>query len=444
MIEMAKSLRLNKRVKGPWTNFESYLLKPENVHVGWIEWIDSRSFHIKKNPFSNHPMSPYTYLVPDEVQFPIDEGLIRVHEEKIVKHIKIPEKKVYGNYTDEFCIVTGYEPLKPDELPKPYLKKDDFLNRILYNWESSNTATFGTELALNILSCPKSVYGIGGIGAQSFAPFGSKRNLLTLNKAIRELLPGDFLVQNKAFQYKPIKTREDERKVNLQVRRAVSDEISYNYLFTLSPELQQTMMSTQIPIVLPEGFYVASEWGLDPDILDYQMGALLIQPHIDERIQKRLRNLITRIGSDMLRDIPENNTVDFPGVLRLAKAWARLQFKWELEEDDFHKMKNDLEEPFKEFFDLVEDAENVGRTYLTPLTQMPDKRTVSINATKILRGAKQLEKETGQKRFLKTSLHQKIPLTDISDYEFERALDELILTGYFLKHKNGTEYELVI
>jgi hypothetical protein len=443
-IFMPKQFHLNKRAIGPWTSFECYLLKPENAHVGWIEWIDSRSFRLKKNPFSNHPMSPYIYIVPDEVHIPIEEGLIRIQEEKIIKNVKIPRGKSYGNYTEQICIVAGYEPLKPDELPKPFLKKNDFLNRILYNWESGNTKTFGTELALNILSCPKSMYGIGGIGAQSFAPFGSKQNLLTLDKAIRQLLPGDFLVQNKAFQYKPIKTREEEQKVNLQVRKAVSDEISYNYLFSLSPETEISMMPTQIPIVLPEALYVTNKWELDPDILDYQMGALLIQPHIDERIQEELWNLITKIGSEMLIDIPEEHSVDFTGFLRLAKAWARLQFKWQLENDDFTKMKNDLKEPFKEFFDLVEDAKKIGRTYLTPLTQMSDKKTVSINATKTIRCAKQLEREIGNKRLLKTALRKKILLRDMSDYDFERTLDELVLAGYFLKHKNGTEYDLVI
>ena len=32
-------MRLDKRVSGHWSNYECYLLKNENVHVGWIEWI---------------------------------------------------------------------------------------------------------------------------------------------------------------------------------------------------------------------------------------------------------------------------------------------------------------------------------------------------------------------------------------------------------------------
>jgi len=441
---MQKKFRLDKREIGPWTSFEQYLLKKENTHVGWIEWIDSKSFRLKKNPFSNHPMSPYTYLVPDEVHIPIEEGLIRILEEKIVKNIKVSRKKLSGTYNEQFCIVAGYEPLKPNELPKPYLKKDDFLNRILHDWELGNKKTFGIELALNVLSCPKSVYGIGGIGAQSFSPHGSKQHLRTLDKAIQNLLPYDFLKQNKAFQYNSIKTIDEERKVNLRVRKAVSNEISYNYLFTLGPEAQSATMPTQIPIVLPEGFYAGSKWGLDPDIMDYQMGALLIQPQIDEHIQKQLQNLIQNIGSDMLRDIPEEHSIDYSGILRLSKAWARLQFKWDLHEDDFTKMKNDLEEPFKEFFDLVEDAKITGRTYYAPLTQMPEKRTISIKATKTIQGAKQLEREAGKKRFLKTELRKKIPLKEVTDYDFERVLDELVRTGYFLKHKNGIEYELTL
>jgi len=294
------------------------------------------------------------------------------------------------------------------------------------------------------LSCPKSIYGIGGIGAQSFAYSGSKRNLLTLNKAIQQLLPNDFLKQNKAFQYKPIRTIEDEKRISSQVKGAFSDEISFNYLFTLSPEIDKTMMPTQIPIVLPEAIYIPREWGLDPDVLDYQISALLIQPHIDIRIQERLQNLIKKIGKEMLRENQLEQNLDFPGVLKLAKSWARLQYQWELKEDDFTRMKNDLEEPFKEFFDLIEDAKAIGRTYHAPLTQMPDKRAISINATKVFQTAKQIRKEIGMKNISRIELRQKIPLKEISVYDFERALDELVLTGYFLKHKNGTEYELVI
>ena len=228
------------------------------------------------------------------------------------------------------------------------------------------------------------------------------------------------------------------------MRKAVSDEISYNYLFTLNPELEPSMMPIQIPIVLPEGFYKKNEWGLDPDIMEYQIGALMIQPHIDEKVQSKLKDLITKIGLDMLKDIPEETTIDFQGVLRLAKSWARLQFKWDLHEDDFIKMKNDLVEPFKEFFDLVEDAKKTGKTFQAPLTQLPDKRTISFYATKIFQAAKQIAKETGSKRFPKTTLREKISNKYVSNYDFEYGLDELVQTGYLLIHKNGTEFEITI
>jgi len=80
---MTKKLHLNKRVRGPWTNFEQLLLKPENTHVGWIEWIDDRHFRLKKNPFVDNPPSQFIYELPDELNIPVEEGLIRVEIDKM-------------------------------------------------------------------------------------------------------------------------------------------------------------------------------------------------------------------------------------------------------------------------------------------------------------------------------------------------------------------------
>jgi len=153
---MPKSISLNNRTNGPWTNFESFLLKEENRHVGWIEWNKtSPSFNLRKNPFSKNPRSPFTYLVPEEISIP-EEGLIRVNVGELVKIPKTSRGSLYGEYS-QFYIVEGYESLKPDELPKPYLKKDDFLYKLAANWVGEENKNFGKELAINILSCPKSI-----------------------------------------------------------------------------------------------------------------------------------------------------------------------------------------------------------------------------------------------------------------------------------------------
>ena len=64
---MAKTFSLSNRVAGPWSNYESFLLKDENTHVGWIEWTSKNTFRLKKNPLADHPISPYTYILPPEV-----------------------------------------------------------------------------------------------------------------------------------------------------------------------------------------------------------------------------------------------------------------------------------------------------------------------------------------------------------------------------------------
>jgi len=120
MVFMSVSIKLDNREKGPWTNFESYLLKKENEHMGWIDWIDDKSFIIQKNPFSKNPKSPYTYLIPEGVQLPREEGLIRVIPDKIIKEVDFLKNKIYGSFSKQFCIIEGYEPmLKPERYVTP-------------------------------------------------------------------------------------------------------------------------------------------------------------------------------------------------------------------------------------------------------------------------------------------------------------------------------------
>ena len=441
---MSVSIKLDKREKGPWTNFESYLMKKENEHMGWIDWVDDKSFIIQKNPFSKHPKSPYTYLVPEGVTIPREEGLIRVIPDKIIKEVDFLKNKIYASFSKQFCIVEGYEPIKQDSLPRPYLSKDEFIARLTEDWYGGYSKIFGTELAINLLSCPKSNYGVGGIGAQSFAPYGKRKDLLGLNKSINDLLPKEFLMVNRHYQYRPIKTKDDETNVNSQINRGVSDEISYNYLFNVNPELSSSIMPTQIPIVIPEINYKSGKWGLDRDVLDYQMGAMLLYPDINVNIQDKFVKMVYKIGKELLQNAPNQLPLDNSGLIRLLKAWGRLEYKSQIDEDDFYKMKKDMEEPFKEFFDVIEDAKITNMTYNYPLTPTLGKRHLSLNANKVYRNIKQISREIGFNRITKETIRRKIPINEVSQYDLDNALIELVNAGYLLMFKNYTEFEIVL
>jgi hypothetical protein len=438
---MPKGIYLNRRTNGPWTTFESYLLKDENRHAGWIKWIDHQSFKLHKNPFSTWPLSPFTYLVPENVSIP-EEGLIRANVEKICKIPSFLGTGTLGIYSNQFCIVDGYELFKIDELPKPFLTKDEFLHRLTHNLVGEINENFSKELAINILSCPKSIYGIGGIGAQSFSSVGGKKDLKGLNTLIKHLLPMDFLGQNKAYRYKPILTELDCQKANSDVTRKASNEISFNYLFNLSPQVKRFAMPTQIPILVPDIKYQKNEWELDRDILDYQMSALLFTPIIDETAQKKLTNVVEKTGKTILRKANLETTVDASGILRLAKAWCRLEFKNNLAEDDFGKIKKDFEQIFSEFFDLSEDMQRTGRTWHIPLTPIADKRNLTIYANKIYKEIKNFTRNNRYERLTKIQIRENIKRKEISDYDLERGLKELVDSGYLLQFKNYSEFSL--
>jgi len=440
---MACVLRLDRRDKGPWTNFEVFLLKKQNQHVGWVHWIDNTSFELWKNPYIPNPKSQYVYILPEDMKIPQEEGLIRIEPESIAKNFKLPRKKLYAQYTEQQCYVGGYQPLRPEELPKPHLDLDGFLYRLTDNWHGEESPLFSTEIAINVLSCPKSSYGIGGIGAQSLAPLGSTRDLVHLNTSLRWLLPDDFLKQNKAYMYKPIRTPDDAKSANRAYTRMNSDELSFNYLFNLSPEAERMMMPTQIPVIIPDVHYSKRQWGLDRDVFDYEMSAMLIHPHIEEQTPERLKDIIQRIGKTLLRKSDMQLPLDNTGLLRLANSWARLHFKQTITEDDFTHMKHDVEGIFSEYFDFIEDAKETGRTTHHPLTQMPTRFNLTADANKILKHIKRISRETGLERLPLAELRYGIPTSDISDYDLDKGLMELAASNLLLQFKNFTEFMLV-
>ncbi|KYK34923.1 MAG: hypothetical protein AYK22_04535 [Thermoplasmatales archaeon SG8-52-3] len=439
---MVKSFSLDKRTIGPWTTFERYLLKKENEHTGWLKWTSKNTFKIFKNPFSKNPLSPYTYIVPDDIIIPSEEGLIKVNIEKIVKDIKLPERSTIGYFTEQYCIVDGYEPIKHDDLPRPIITKEEFLLKLTENWKGNSILSFSKEVALNILSCPKGMYGIGGIGAQSLNPYGTKQQIYYLNATIKGLIPNDFLKINNTYLYKPIKTKTDELSANKIIMNGKTDEVSFNYLYRLSPQAKEFMMPTQVPIIIPESIYNSNKWGLDPDIFDYQMGAMLYNPIIEEENQKQLNHIVANVGNKILMKSSMQLSLEGSSLLKLAKAWGRLNLKNQIDEDDFFKMKNDVIEIYSESFDMIEDAKLWDSTYHLPLIQMPYKKNISINSNIILKSIKKQIREAGLQRISKEEIKNQIKEIKISCYEFDLALKELVDLGYLYHHKNYSEFTL--
>jgi len=431
---MGKYINLQKRTVGNWANFESHLLKEENIHMGWIKWINNKSFLLLKNPIINHPISPFTYLTPDDVHIP-DDGLIRVNVEKIEKTAKLSKGKIYGQYDNNIAIVNSYNPIKD---------VDDFIYRITKDWKGEYNKTFGKELALNILSCPKSIYGIGGIGAQSFNPYSSIRDLKNLNYSIKNLLPIDFQKNNNKYLYKPIMNKNDENITYGHIKKENSNEISYNYLLIPSPEVELKMMPMQVPIVIPDANYKSNKWGLDRDILDYQLSSLLIEPFIEENIQKRITNVVLKTGEKLLKKSQFQSSIDTSGILKLSMAWCRLNKKLKITENDFLSIQNDFQEIYNEYFDFIEDVNQIGKTYRIPLTRsLMNKTSLSVNANKLLSRVKKIVSQENNIKLTKDLIINNTKDLKINEYDFDMILKELVNTGYLLHHKNYTEFELV-
>ena len=103
---MVRGVTLKSRITGPWSSFESYLLNTDNIHVGWVKWVNQKSFCLVKNPITYNLESPFLYLAYPEISTSIDEGdLIRVTDGKAHSNVDFKGKNIYGSFNEKFFIV---------------------------------------------------------------------------------------------------------------------------------------------------------------------------------------------------------------------------------------------------------------------------------------------------------------------------------------------------
>jgi hypothetical protein len=443
---MKKSINLNKRWKGPWANFESFLLK--NEHTGFIEWRGRNAFRLKKTPFSNH-YSKFLYVVPDEIILP-EQGLIRVKTGELYREIQLEKNSTLGNYTNQSYIVEGYELIDTNSLPKPSISKEEFLYYMVENWQGpDNYPLFKKEVAYNILSCQKDFFGIGGVGVETFAPAGSSQTMKLLKSSIGNLLPDEFKKKNELFEYNFI-TKEGEVEITNNRRNDPrSSEVSFNDMSRLSSKMNIANLGIQIPLILPDDVIYRSLDYYNPDVMDYQLRALLVKPTIEPALIEKFTDLAIQTSEYVDKNYTEETLLlDKLAHIKIACASCRLDLKNELTEDMLPKIKDEISEMFKEYADTYRDRMITGGVarWNIPMKPLSERHNLTIDANQVLRELLEVDKDNqdiGISWMTSKEIKKRPKLKFISDLTFQKALMELNNANLILQRKNYSELFVV-
>lgn len=444
---MSRDIFLKNRSVGPWSNFESYLLRPENIHVGWVQWTSKQTFRLQKNPLCEAPKSPFIYTAYPEIADNLPENsLIRITDGKEYKHIEIQEKNIYGNFRNKYYVVEHFEPMNFNDLPKPYLfnpelngfpsnhheRIKELLYRLTQSWKNAENYTlFQKEIAYNILSCQRDFYGAGGVGAETFILEGNKQKVKNLISSTKKLLPGEFKTQNNDFQFKFILNSNDLESV--KKRRLTVNELSYNDLSKIDTK-STSDIQIQIPLITPADISYKRQEYFDPDVLDYHLHALLIKPVIIPQDAKKFTDLAVKTSQYIGKEYTEETLmVDSFSLLKIASSMCRLYLVNEIKEDMLSMVKEELFSMFKEFADTQKEFLTQGRE---------DRWSTLSEETKLIYGEllkmSKINKESGLHWFGLKEINRKF-----NNFSLQNSLAELNEVGLIIARKNLTEISIV-
>jgi len=443
---MKKSINLNKRWKGPWANFESYLMK--NEHTGFIEWQGRNLFRLKNTPFSDH-YSTFLYAVPEGISIP-EQGLIQVKTGELYRETHLKKNSTIGIYTNRAYTVEGYEPVDINSLPKPSISKEGFLYHVVENWHGSDDyPLFKKEVAYNILSCHKDFFGIGGVGVETFAPSGSKQKMKFLKSSIGGLLPNEFKKKNEIFEYDFILKENEARKTINRRNDLRSNEVSFNDMSRLSSKMNISNLGIQIPLILPDDVKYRSLDYYNRDVMDYQIRALIIKPIIEPNLIEKFTDLAIQTSEYIDKNYTEETLLlDSLAHIKIACAACRFELKDRLTEDMLPKIKNELSEMFKEYADTYRDrmiAGGVARWNI-PMQPLSKKDNLTMDANKVFHELIDIDKQSKEIGLSWISINEiknRPKLKFFSDFTLQKALIELNNANLILQMKNYSEFLII-
>jgi hypothetical protein len=378
-----------------FASFEKYLIDHE--HIGWIHKLSSNIFVLTKSPFANIE-TPHAYKLPEGMHVP-DSTFVQVEIQKNKSRYICNGNSVIKCYAVSDIHNTRLIDL---QIPKPYLYGNDFVheylcikdefhgenefvNRIASYWKNADADGLDWSLAVQLLSCPKWLYGVGGIGTVSASLAGSgKTPFKDIKSCIDHLMPRNFRRKNKFLKYNYIEDRNNFQDVEMDRMSGKISEVSYNYL----DYIPQKNVPIQLPIVIENSEYRGKIKDEDPDITDYILTSMLISPPENEMMIKQIENTVIKVHEKYYKNPDLALIMDAYSPIKIALSICRMNLKEKLDEDTLSKSLSKFSEIYDRSLDAIELllSVNPGReTRVIPRAKGPINDPIHSQETRILK-----------------------------------------------------------
>jgi hypothetical protein len=339
---------LRNRVYGPWAGFEREILSM-SPHAGWVKYTGQRRVQLRKSPFLP-PDVTRTYLLPDDLVLEDDE-LVRLSVDGRVTRVDALAKG--SSLASEYEVVYsvgGIERLSLP-LPRPYLDTDDFLGRLMVNWRDGEQDHLDKAIALQMLSCPRTALGPGGIGSQSFDLSSSSHALDHLRKDIETNLPVEFTRPNPRYEMDFLDSPADLSALRKRVSSGSVDEASYNYLKMVDPSHHP--LPQHIPTIIYNAAFRPINKIPDPDVLEFQLYGLVLRPVVTEQMIGEIEKLLGTVLEESEPGYAGFNVeFDKDALAKIAMALCRLYRRDRLDEDMLSRSQSWFKDLYRLFADL--------------------------------------------------------------------------------------------
>jgi len=211
----------------PWEQELIFVKKEE--HIGWVEHTGAQTFKLKLAPFYDQ-CRKYEYIASSPDLLPPQSSCIEVKPLEISQHPLFEEKSLFGKYQN-YCIIDSYKEYKI-RLPKLNIGYKDFLYHASVNWTHAEEDDLDILLGLQLVSCPSSFYGKGGIGtlAAKQTSYGKLSNQIVpqLNNTYNSIIATNFRKTNDKYLFNLVRTAQSSMNLINQMRNSSSPcEINY-------------------------------------------------------------------------------------------------------------------------------------------------------------------------------------------------------------------------
>ena len=430
-------ISLQNRTKGPWAGFERQVIGQR--HTGWVEFIGERKVRLRKSPFLPVPSGAY-YILPDDAVLYDGEYVQFAVSPRRLSSIATRVNGVLVDKGDEYNEVESIERQSAPHIPT-YLKRDDFLSRITVNWKDADRDHLDKAMALQMLSCPASLIGPGGIGSQSFSVQSARDPLKKLRTSISLSLPVEFTTPNRFYEFAFLESLGQAQRLRERYSRRYISEASFNYLTFV--DTTAALMPIQIPTIIRNSVYKGREHDADPDVLDYLLSALMTKPVVDESMVTDMeRNLKFVIEEIQPEYSGEYVPIDRNALNRLAMAICRLEQKPRMDDTAFSQAKNWFVELYREFADLRLSIFPRGAdSWVAPRVSVSyAQASLGPHDVTVLREIMRISREEGKEYVSRSelipALRNKVPANLL-----DSSLERLVNNGFVITRENGTLFK---